>query len=117
MRDGFLPPEDAAALRGVFDQRFADPRAIRPERFLWDYWHVPDQYTLVRTQVRLASAAAWVHVCCDWQKIAVYSFGSKGGRSLTEDGQCSWHAGPHGVLFMRQFCRAPPVAVCMVLRL
>lgn len=39
INDNFLPSEDAAALRGVFDQRFADPRAIHPERFLWDYWH------------------------------------------------------------------------------
>lgn len=53
INDNFLPSEDAAALRGVFDQRFADPRAIHPERFLWDYWHVPDQYTLVRTQAQV----------------------------------------------------------------
>ncbi|KXZ56701.1 hypothetical protein GPECTOR_1g631 [Gonium pectorale] len=53
VRDGFLPDADARALRGVFDGRFADPRVIRPERFLWDYWHVPDQYTLVRTQAQV----------------------------------------------------------------
>ncbi len=52
--DNFLPDADARDLRGVFDKRFADPRVIHPERFLWDYWHVPDQYTLVRTQVRAA---------------------------------------------------------------
>ncbi|KAG2499292.1 hypothetical protein HYH03_002870 [Edaphochlamys debaryana] len=50
VRDGFLTPQLAGALRGVFDGRFADPRATHPERFVWDYWHVPDQYTLIRTQ-------------------------------------------------------------------
>lgn len=39
----------ARALRTTFEQRFADPRATRSDRFVWDYWHVPDQYTLVRT--------------------------------------------------------------------
>ncbi|GIL99393.1 hypothetical protein Vretimale_4564 [Volvox reticuliferus] len=53
VNDGFLPEVDACALRGVFDERFADPRVIHPERFLWDYWHVPDQYTLVRTQAQV----------------------------------------------------------------
>lgn len=57
LRDGFLPAPDAAALRGVFDQRFADPRAMHPERMLWDWWHVPDQYTLIRTQVGAGAGA------------------------------------------------------------
>lgn len=39
----------AVALRKTFDQRFADPRETRSDRFVWDHWHVPDQYTLVRT--------------------------------------------------------------------
>ena len=38
------------ALRAVYDERFAAPRQAQPERFLWDYWHVPGQYTLHRTQ-------------------------------------------------------------------
>jgi hypothetical protein len=25
-------------LRGVFDERFQDPRHTTQERFLWDYW-------------------------------------------------------------------------------
>lgn len=41
----------AEQLRGVFDSRFDDPRKTMRERFLWDYWHVPGQYTLHRTQV------------------------------------------------------------------
>lgn len=36
-------------LRGYFDQQFEDPRQTDSKRFVWDYWHVPDQYTLVRT--------------------------------------------------------------------
>jgi hypothetical protein len=40
---------DATALRRVFDDRYADPRSTRADRFAWDYWHVPDQYTHLRT--------------------------------------------------------------------
>lgn len=39
----------ARALRAVFDQRFANPLQSHPQRFQWDYWHVPGEYTLVRT--------------------------------------------------------------------
>lgn len=45
--DDFAP--ETAALREVFDERFADPRATRDDRFVWDYWHVPGQYTALRT--------------------------------------------------------------------
>lgn len=45
--DRFAP--EAAALRAVFDDRFADPRSTRADRFVWDYWHVPGQYTHLRT--------------------------------------------------------------------
>jgi len=47
--DDFLPSADAAALREVFDERHADPRRVHEYRFVWDYWHVPGQYTLLRT--------------------------------------------------------------------
>uniref|UniRef100_A0A7S0PY49 Prolyl 4-hydroxylase alpha subunit Fe(2+) 2OG dioxygenase domain-containing protein n=1 Tax=Coccolithus braarudii TaxID=221442 RepID=A0A7S0PY49_9EUKA len=43
----FLPC--AAELRAVFDDAFAEPRQAHPMRFVWDYWHVPGQYTLHRT--------------------------------------------------------------------
>jgi hypothetical protein len=33
----------------VFDERFADPRSTRADRFVWDWWHVPGQYTALRT--------------------------------------------------------------------
>ena len=45
--DRFAP--EAGALRAVFDQRFAAPREARTDRFVWDYWHVPGQYTALRT--------------------------------------------------------------------
>lgn len=51
--DTFLAKDLADDLRGVFDERFKDPRSISPERFMWDYWHVPKQYTLVRTQAQV----------------------------------------------------------------
>lgn len=40
---------EAAALRAEFDARFADPRKATADRFVWDYWHVPGQYTALRT--------------------------------------------------------------------
>lgn len=45
--DRFYP--GARDLRATFDARFADPRSTRGDRFAWDWWHVPDQYTLLRT--------------------------------------------------------------------
>ena len=52
--DGFLPPGpgppgSARGLRAVFDAHHDDPRRTHEYRFVWDYWHVPDQYTLLRT--------------------------------------------------------------------
>lgn len=40
---------DAAPLRAAFDARFAEPRRATADRFVWDYWHVPGQYTALRT--------------------------------------------------------------------
>jgi hypothetical protein len=45
--DGFAP--EAKALRAHFDARFADPRRATGDRFVWDLWHVPGQYTALRT--------------------------------------------------------------------
>jgi len=45
--DGFYPRADR--LRAVFDQRFADPLRATAERFVWDYWHLPGEYTHLRT--------------------------------------------------------------------
>ncbi len=40
---------EARALRRSFDERFADPHRATAGRFVWDYWNVPEQYTLLRT--------------------------------------------------------------------
>ncbi len=45
--DRFAP--EGAELRRALDQRFADPRRATADRFVWDYWHVPGQYTALRT--------------------------------------------------------------------
>jgi hypothetical protein len=45
--DSFYPR--AAELRSHFEERFADPRATRADRFIWEYWNVPGQYTQLRT--------------------------------------------------------------------
>lgn len=39
----------ARELRAHFDARLANPRSTDGGRFVWDYWHVPGQYTLLRT--------------------------------------------------------------------
>jgi hypothetical protein len=41
--------DQAEALRAVFDDRFQRVRSGNPETFVWDYWHVPGQYTYLRT--------------------------------------------------------------------
>lgn len=41
--------EQAREMRGFFENQFKDPRVLHPKRFVWDYWHVPGQYTLLRT--------------------------------------------------------------------
>jgi hypothetical protein len=46
--DTFLGRE-ARALRAHFEGRMGDPKAATPQRFVWDWWHVPGQYTLLRT--------------------------------------------------------------------
>lgn len=43
--DAALVPE----LRSHYLQRFADPLLTSADRFCWDYWHVPGQYSLMRT--------------------------------------------------------------------
>jgi hypothetical protein len=45
--DRFAP--EATELRQTFDERFAEPRSTRADRFVWDWWHVPGQYTALRT--------------------------------------------------------------------
>jgi hypothetical protein len=45
--DRFAP--EANRMRRTFDDRFRDPRVARADRFVWDYWHVPGQYTQLRT--------------------------------------------------------------------
>ncbi len=47
IEDGFA--KEAAGLRRSFEERFREPRSARAERFVWDYWHVAEQYTLLRT--------------------------------------------------------------------
>ncbi len=42
----------AKPLRSVFKKKFADPRDTRSDRFVWDYWHIEDQYSVLRTPAR-----------------------------------------------------------------
>ena len=45
--DGFAP--EGRLLRAHLDRRFSEPRVARADRFVWDWWHVPGQYTALRT--------------------------------------------------------------------
>jgi len=49
----FLENAHVEDLRALYDHRFKDPRDTTPERFIWDYWHVPEQYTLMRTPAHI----------------------------------------------------------------
>ncbi len=40
---------DASKMRSHFEDRFANSREARSDRFVWDWWHVPGQYTALRT--------------------------------------------------------------------
>ena len=48
-RSDFLPGRLSQTLRKTFTKNFADSKGLRSERFCWDYWHVPGQYTQFRT--------------------------------------------------------------------
>lgn len=39
----------AKDLREQFDRRFANPLHTHADRFVWDFWHVPGEYTTLRT--------------------------------------------------------------------
>ncbi len=39
----------APKLRGHIDKQFANPRQARADKFVWDYWHIENQYSLLRT--------------------------------------------------------------------
>ena len=41
--------DGAEAMREVFADRVGRARSLGPEEFVWDYWHVPGQYTYIRT--------------------------------------------------------------------
>jgi hypothetical protein len=41
--------QEAEGLRKHFEGRFQDPRSTDAQRFVWDPWHVPGQYSALRT--------------------------------------------------------------------
>lgn len=49
--DEFLPIDVARDLRAGIDRHFAEPQIHRAETHqIWNYWHIPDLYTYLRTQ-------------------------------------------------------------------
>jgi hypothetical protein len=46
----FLPEPVADGLRSAFDAHFAEPQRHTAQHQVWNYWHVPQLYTYLRTQ-------------------------------------------------------------------
>ncbi len=46
-KDRFSPL--AGALRREFDAKFQNPHQAESTRFVWDFWHIPNEYTVLRT--------------------------------------------------------------------
>lgn len=62
--------DGAREMRASYDERFGSPRASKRSRFVWDYFHVPGQYTYVRTMVEnafpLALYSNFLHRLRSW---------------------------------------------------
>ncbi len=57
--DDFLDPAAAAAMRAGVDSHFGTPhRHTRDAHQIWNYWHVPDAYTYLRTSAERVIAPA-----------------------------------------------------------
>ena len=69
------------SLRSVFDAHFDEPRQAHPMRFCWDYWYVPGQYTLVRTQAADYFEASDFEALTD--ALVAYGETALGCRSIT----------------------------------
>ena len=90
---------EAAALRAVFDERFADPRSTRGDRFVWDYWHVPGQYTHLRTPAwtyfpRSIYGALHQRLVAWGRETLGWVAGWLVMRSHTSEGRRSWESSP-----------------------
>lgn len=101
--DGFLGKAASQSLRGEFDARFADPRQADAGRFVWDYWHVPGQYTLLRTPAyHYFSQPLWktVHARLqDWgrKNLGCHDISPPWMSCYVEGCHQDWHADlPHG---------------------
>lgn len=52
IEENFSP--EAAQMRGIYDAHFTPPHMkAGPSQQVWDYWHVPDMYTYLRTSPQL----------------------------------------------------------------
>src|SRR5689334_2209871 len=52
---------DAEEMRACYDRHFSSPhRNAAPSHQIWDYWHVPDLYTYLRTSPRRVFPSAFV---------------------------------------------------------
>lgn len=47
VKDQFSPA--AKEMRSQFEAKMGNPKHTHAGRFVWDFWHVPNQYTLLRT--------------------------------------------------------------------
>jgi hypothetical protein len=62
--------DQADRLRAHYLQQFSNPLRADEGRFVWDYWHVPSQYTLLRTSAESYFPedifAPWLDAICGW---------------------------------------------------
>lgn len=76
-KDGFF--KEAPRLRREFDAVYRNPKQASPGRFVWDYWHVPGQYTLLRTPAqRFFSQAVFGRFQNELLKFGRENFGCTG---------------------------------------
>jgi hypothetical protein len=69
--DDFMPADFAAAMRQDIDVHFDKPGAHVPERHqIWNYWHIPQLYTYLRTNcdkvIETARVQGFVAALTDW---------------------------------------------------
>jgi len=61
--------QKADKLRNFFESQFADSSSLGSKRFVWDYWHVENQYNLIRTPAYHYFPDS---MYMDWHKKIVY---------------------------------------------
>jgi len=71
----------AKEMRQEFEARMGNPKHTHKDRFVWDFWHVPQQYTLLRTPAdQFFSAKVWSRFLSD---LGLWSARTLGCQAIT----------------------------------